>query len=87
MRIQFSSCFKGKYKKLIAKQPNIRAVFETALVLLMKNSKEPSLKIHKLSGKLKDFWAFYLTYDLRVIFERKKDIIILINIGAHDEVY
>jgi len=87
MRIQFSSCFKGKYKKLIAKQPKVRALFETALALLMKNFKEPSLKTHKLSGKLKDCWAFYLTYDLRVIFERKKDTIILLNIGTHDEVY
>jgi mRNA-degrading endonuclease YafQ of YafQ-DinJ toxin-antitoxin module len=48
----------------------------------------PSLKTHKLSGKLRDFWSFSVDYDARVLFyftEDKKAV--FVDIGSHDEVY
>ncbi len=53
---------------------------------LRKNSK--ILKTHKLSGRLKDLWSFSLSGDIRVIFDKiVKEIIILVDIGSHSELY
>ena len=55
---------------------------------------QPLLRTHKLSGQLAGLWACGVEYDCRIIFfmETDKetgddDIIVLINIGTHDEVY
>ncbi len=52
----------------------------------LKTSKDYSvLKVHKLNGKLKDFYSFSVNYKIRIIFkyESKKEIVLL-NIGSHD---
>lgn len=51
----------------------------------------PSLKTHKLKGKLRGSWACSVDYDLRIVFEFVKhegdDAILLETVGTHDEVY
>ena len=74
-------------RKLIKKKPHVANLFRNAIVLLSESPTPPSLKVHKLSGELKDRWAFSLTHDLRVVFERKKCSIRLLDVGSHDEVY
>lgn len=45
----------------------------------------PSLKTHKLTGKLKDFWSFSVSYQLRILFRFCQDNIIeFIDIGGHE---
>ncbi|MEK9209320.1 MAG: type II toxin-antitoxin system mRNA interferase toxin, RelE/StbE family [Patescibacteria group bacterium] len=41
--------------------------------IFRENLFDPRLKTHKLSGKLKDFWAFSVDYKYRIIFEISKD--------------
>lgn len=56
--------------------------------LFLKNPFDPALKTHKLSGRLKDLWAFSLGYDLRVVFYFfSPDQAVFVDIGTHDEVY
>lgn len=44
----------------------------------------PGLETHKLSGKLKDFWSFSISYQLRILFRFSKDNIVeFIDIGGH----
>jgi mRNA-degrading endonuclease YafQ of YafQ-DinJ toxin-antitoxin module len=45
---------------------------------------DPSLKTHKLSGKLREFWSFSIAYDERVLEDEKA---VFVDIGSHDEVY
>ena len=48
----------------------------------------PSLRTHKLTGKLEGFWVFTVAYDCWVVFaflENKE--VLFIDIGGHDEVY
>lgn len=46
------------------------------------------LRTHKLSGKLKELWAFSVAYDCRVIFKfLDENKVFLIDIGGHDEIY
>ena len=53
---------------------------------IFKNSpNNPTLKIHKLHGKLKDKWSFSVNYKIRIVFqyESKKEIALL-AIDDHD---
>jgi mRNA interferase YafQ len=53
----------------------------------------PSLKTHKLHGKLSGLWACQVEHDCRIVFTFEKDpdsdkeLIVLADIGKHDEVY
>ncbi len=43
------------------------------------------LKVHKLKGKLKNFYSFSITYSHRIVFEcETKNIIVFLAIGDHD---
>jgi len=61
--------------------------------LLSNDPFTPSLKSHKLAGYLQGLWSFSVAYDCRIIFTFAEDedsedsLIVLINIGSHDEVY
>jgi mRNA-degrading endonuclease YafQ of YafQ-DinJ toxin-antitoxin module len=49
---------------------------------------DPSLKTHKLSGKLKEYWSFSVDYDARVLFYFTEDEkAVFVDIGSCDEVY
>ena len=59
-----------------------------AVEMFMKDPFQPSLRTHKLTGRLKGLWAFSVSFDCRVIFKfLSKTEILLIDIGGHDEVY
>ncbi len=53
----------------------------------------PSLGTHKLSGKLNGLQACSCGYDCRLVFsieqdtETSREVIVLLDIGTHDEVY
>ena len=52
------------------------------------NWQDPRLKTHKLSGSIKDIWAFRVNYSVRVIFIFEKDtVILLLDVGSHEGVY
>jgi mRNA-degrading endonuclease YafQ of YafQ-DinJ toxin-antitoxin module len=66
----------------------LQARFWQKLELFIIDPFEPSLKTHKLSGKLKDLWSFSVEYDERVVFYFTEDEkAVLVDIGSHDEVY
>lgn len=70
-------------------QDKILAVLE----LLSDDPFQPSFKSHKLTGQLEGLWSCSVSYDCRIIFafkkeaETEKEVIVLIDIGSHDEVY
>jgi addiction module RelE/StbE family toxin len=90
--ILWDNRFKRAFKKLIRKNPQLQArIFET-IDLLAENPFNSSLKPHKLSGDLEGLWSCSVAYDCRIIYTFKQDmdqdtVIILLNIGTHDEVY
>ena len=51
------------------------------------------LKAHKLRGQLEGLWACWVEYDCRIVyifqqdFDSDEEMIVLIDIGTHDEVY
>jgi len=88
MEVSFSSTFKRTFKKRIKSNTDLEEKFWQKLEQFTVNPYDPSLKTHKLSGKLKEFWSFTIDYDARVLFyftENEKAV--FVDIGSHDEVY
>ena len=80
--------FKRAYKKKIKNNDEYKNKFWDALNLFVADPFNPLLKTHKLIGKLKGLWVFSCLYDCRIIFKFiKKEEVLLIDIGSHDEVY
>ena len=86
--------FEKAYKKFAGKNQLLKANIHKALEILTANPYEPSLRTHKLSGKLAAYLACFCGYDCRIIFTIEKDLeipaqenIVLLDIGTHDNVY
>lgn len=73
MEVSFSSSFKRAFKKRIKSNVDLEARFWQKLEQFTIDPFEPSLKTHKLSGKLNDFWSFTIDYDERVLFYFTED--------------
>ncbi len=80
--------FNRSLKRLSRKRPEIIPSILEKIILFSFDKNHPSLSLHKLTGTLKDHWAFSIEYNLRVVFKYASDgNIVLIDIGTHDEVY
>ncbi len=81
--------FIKKSRKFFKKHPELIDKFKDVILKLESDCFSPSLKLHRLEGKLKDFHAVRLNYQYRIVlFLRiEEDKIILVDIGTHDEVY
>jgi mRNA-degrading endonuclease YafQ of YafQ-DinJ toxin-antitoxin module len=88
VEVSFSSSFKRVFKKRIKGNTELETRFWQKLEQFTVNPFNPSLKTHRLSGKLKDFWSFSIDYDARVLFYFTEDEkAVFVDIGSHDEVY
>jgi addiction module RelE/StbE family toxin len=88
MEVSFSSSFKRAFKKRIKGNPDLESRFWQKLEQFTIEPFAPTLKTHKLSGKLRDFWSFSIDYDARVLFYFTEDEkAVFVDIGSHDEVY
>jgi mRNA interferase YafQ len=93
MILTTESSFKRSFKRLTRKNPQFQDRILDILELLTNDPFAPSLKSHKLSGKLDGLWSCSVAYDCRIIFAFStdsttgEDSIVLIDIGSHDEVY
>lgn len=78
-----------KLRKFVKKHPEVLSQYAKTIVLLENNPQHPSLRLHKLQGKLNDYYSISINMNYRIIvdFIIKNNQIILIDIGAHDEVY
>jgi mRNA-degrading endonuclease YafQ of YafQ-DinJ toxin-antitoxin module len=87
-QVSFSSAFKRTFKKRIKGNPDLEARFWQKLEQFTIDPFEQSLKTHKLSGKLNEFWSFSVSYDERVLFYFTEDgKAVFVDFGSHDEVY
>ena len=80
--IKVSPLFEKHYKKL----PNrIKDKAKEKEEIFRKNPFHPALKTHKLSGKDKDCWAFWINYSYRIKFIFSgEDEVLFLDIGPHD---
>jgi len=78
-----------KLKKFIKKHPEVLDRYIKTIELLTIDPYHPSLRLHKLKGKLRVYYSVSINMKYRVVidFVIRDNEIILIDIGTHDEVY
>jgi proteic killer suppression protein len=81
IKIYFHPQFKKSYKKLPL---TIKKKAEIKEKIFRKNPFHPSLKTHKLKGKLKDIWSFSVDNKYRIIFIFDNNDVIFLDIGGHE---
>ncbi len=84
-RVQYSE----RFLKHAAKLPTqVVARAEARERLFRANAFGVRLRTHKLHGKDKDLWAFWVDYHYRIKFLFLDDhSVLFLDIGRHDEVY
>lgn len=88
IEVAFSSSFKRAFKKRVADSPDRAKHFWERLEVFKNDPFDPTLRTHRLSGKLKHLWSFSIEYDLRVLFQFVEDQrTVFIDIGTHKEIY
>ncbi|WP_335223119.1 type II toxin-antitoxin system RelE/ParE family toxin [Nostoc sp.] len=80
-------------KRVIRKNPPLEETIIEVVELLVTDPFALTLKSHKLKSDLEGLWACWVEYDCRIIYtfqpnpDEDEDMIVLIDIGTHDEVY
>lgn len=81
MRLAITNRFKVAYEDLESAD---QARAEQALRLLATNLRHPSLRVKKIKGT-SGIWEVRVTLSIRLTFEVHGDLLVLRNIGKHDE--
>ena len=91
--LSWSNGFRRGFKKATRKDSKLKEKIFSTLEKLSIQPFDPVLKTHKLHGKLAGLWACEVEYDCRIVFAFEKEpetgteLIVLADIGTHDEVY
>ena len=92
-KIVISNKFKRAFRKFTRRNPKLQNKIEEIITKLSEDVFDPTLGTHKLEGKLAELLPCSCGYDCRIIFaietnkETAETLIVLLDIGTHDEVY
>lgn len=85
--------FKRVFQKFVNRNPKLQKRIEETLEQMEKDVFAAHLATHKLAGDLSGLYACVCGYDCRIVFaldknsEMHNEVIVLLDIGTHDEVY
>jgi len=87
--IVYTDSYLRRARKFFKKHPELFSQYEKTLRLLELNPGHPSLRLHKLHGKLSELYSVSLniSYRISIYFLIDKDEIIPVDIGSHSEIY
>jgi mRNA-degrading endonuclease YafQ of YafQ-DinJ toxin-antitoxin module len=88
-KIIYTESYIKRVKKFIGQHPEILSQYEKTLKLLELNPFHPSLRLHKLKGRLEKIYSvsINISYRICIDFIIDEDKIIPIDIGKHDDIY
>jgi mRNA-degrading endonuclease YafQ of YafQ-DinJ toxin-antitoxin module len=88
-RIIYTESYLKRVAKFIKRHPEILPQYEKTLKLLELNPSHPSLRLHRLSGPLGELHSVSINISYRITLEflLEDGMIVLVNVGSHDEVY
>jgi addiction module RelE/StbE family toxin len=73
--------------RLKARQPELFAKTKKKLSLFKENPKQPSLRTHKLTGKLSNSWSISIEGNIRMLYYIKDGEAVFFTVGTHEHVY
>jgi addiction module RelE/StbE family toxin len=85
--------FKRTYRKFVSRDFKLKKRIEDTLRQMEKDVFAPNLSTHSLKGELFGLKACSCGYDCRIVFsievdpETQDEVIVLLDIGTHDDVY
>lgn len=85
--------FERAFRRFVHRNRPLQNTIEDTLERMETDVFAPKLGTHKLSGELYGLWACSCGYDCRIIFsfeddeESGEEVIVLLDIGTHDDVY
>ena len=88
-----TSKFKRAFRKFTRRDAKLQQRITKTLQTMQEDVFTVSLGTHKLSGVLEGLRACSCGYDCRIVFsietlpERDGEVIVLLDVGTHDEVY
>jgi mRNA-degrading endonuclease YafQ of YafQ-DinJ toxin-antitoxin module len=88
-RLVITASYEKKLKRFLKKHPEVLERYAKAMVLLERDPWHPSLRPHKLKGRLREYHSISITLSYRVVIDLviEDENIIPLDIGTHDEVY
>lgn len=85
--------FQRSFRKFVRRNPQLQRNIEKTLVKMREDVFIAALGTHKLTGDLLILLACSCGYDCRIVFsiqqqpDTQKEVILLLDVGTHDEVY
>ncbi len=88
-KIIFTEAYTKRAIRFIRKHPQLRKQYEKSLQLMELNPYHPSLRLHRLQGRLQNLHSvsINLSYRITIEFLIQDKTIIPVAIGSHDEIY
>lgn len=85
----FTHSYLKRARKFFKRHPELLTRYGKILELLELNPYHPSLRLHRLKGKLPELHSvsINISYRISLDFIIEKDTIIPVDIGTHDELY
>jgi mRNA-degrading endonuclease YafQ of YafQ-DinJ toxin-antitoxin module len=88
-RLIYTKSYVRRAARFIKKHPELSGQYEKTLKLLELDPFHPSLRLHKLKGRLSELHAVSINigYRISIEFLLYEKTIIPINVGSHEDVY
>lgn len=88
-KLIFTESYEKRAKKFLNRNPDMENQYIKTLNLLEMNPLHPSLRLHRLKGKLSMLHSvsINIAYRITIKFIFRDDQIIPVDVGKHDEVY
>ena len=87
MRYIILSRVDKKLQKIGKSNFNLLNLVEKQWRIFEKDERHPSLRIHKLKGKLNNYWSLSVGMGIRMIYFIEDNRACFVDIGTHDKVY
>ncbi len=87
MKITTNKRFRKAFRKRIERNKSVFKKFVARRKIFQIDRSNPVLRDHSLSGSMRKYRSFWITGDVRVIYEIIDNEIVFVDIGTHAQVY
>lgn len=88
-KLVFTEQYEKRARRFLKRHPDLESAYIKTLKLLEMNPFHPSLRLHRLSGRLQGLHSVSITLSYRITLEFlvTAEEIIPVDVGDHDTVY
>ena len=88
-RLVYPQSYNRRARKFIGRHPELLRQYQKTLELLEIDPFHPSLRLHKLQGRLSELSSVSINMSYRILlyFAVRDSDIVLVDIGSHDRIY